>query len=547
MGLQAVGDLDLLDLVAEGLLDEFEQRAALGFVLLFLLAAEFKIAVHNGAEGLFVVVHQGLQGEFVRFAREVEDLVVLVLQKLGLRQLVHRRDALAGGIVDALLIFFHARDVFLERRELLLRGGVEHQQLLERVLARLAAVAHDAEAELAAEVRVELLVALAVVFEELFKVGAHLLFKVLADDLELAVVLQELAGNVEAQIRRIDHAAHKAQIVGQERVALVHDENARAVELQALLVAFRVEVERARRRHEQQRLIGNAALGGDGDRALGLVEFARQLRIELVVLLVRHLAALALPERHHGVDGLERFDGLKLGLFGVAALLDLLLGHHHADGVADVVGKLLDERVQAVGLEILAVVLLIRVGLDVHDDLGADRILVALGHGVAVRAGGLPAVGLLFAVLLRENGDLIGDHEGGVESYAELADDVDIGLLLVLFLRLLAELIGTGGGDHAEVVFKLFFTHADAVIGNGQRAVFLVDRHGDSEIAAVHADLVIRQRNIAELVDGVAGVGDDLAQEDLLMCINGVYHQVEQTLRLCFELFLCHKSIPLLL
>ena len=44
-------------------------------------------------------------------------------------------------------------------------------------------------AELTAEVRVELLVALAVVLEELFKVGAHLLFKVLADDLELAVVL----------------------------------------------------------------------------------------------------------------------------------------------------------------------------------------------------------------------------------------------------------------------------------------------------------------------------------------------------------------------
>ena len=200
---------------------------------------------------------------------------------------------------------------------------------------------------------------------------------------------------------------------------------------------------------------------------------------------------------------------------------------------------------QAVGLEILAVVFLVRVGLDVHDDLGADRFLVALGHGVAVRAGGLPLIGLLRTVLLRADGDLIGHHERGVEAHAELTDDVDVGLLLVLFLRLLAELIGTRGGDHTKVVFELFAAHADAVIRNGQRAVFAVERHGDGEIAAIHAHLVVRQRDIAELVNGVARVGNDLAQEDLLVRVNRVDHQIQQTLGFCFKLFFCHKSIPL--
>ena len=206
MGLQAVRNSGFLDLVAERFLDELHQLRALAVVLVLLFVAKLKVAVDDGTEGLFVVVHQGLQGEFVRLAREIEDLVVLVLQKLGLRQLIHRRDALAGGIVDALLIFFHALDVLFQRRELLLRGGVEHQQLLERVLARLAAVAHDAEAELAAEVRVELLVALTVVLQELFKVGAHLLFKVLADDLELGVK-QELDAQQVREAEAIKSAA----------------------------------------------------------------------------------------------------------------------------------------------------------------------------------------------------------------------------------------------------------------------------------------------------------------------------------------------------
>ena len=161
------------------------------------------------------------------------------------------------------------------------------------------------------------------------------------------------------------------------------------------------------------------------------------------------------------------------------------------------------------------------------------------------RAGGLPLIGLLRTVFLRADGDAVGDHERGVEAHAELADDVDIGILLVLFLGLLAELVGTRRRDDAEVVFKLFAAHADAVIRDRQRAVLLVDRHRDGKIAAVHADLVVRQRDVTELVDGVAGVGNDLAQEDLLVRVNRVDHQIEQTLRFCFKLFFSHKSIPL--
>ena len=71
MGLQAVRDLGLLDLVAERLLDELHELRAFAVVLLLILAAKLEVAVHDGAERLFVVVHQRLQNELVRLAGQV--------------------------------------------------------------------------------------------------------------------------------------------------------------------------------------------------------------------------------------------------------------------------------------------------------------------------------------------------------------------------------------------------------------------------------------------------------------------------------------------
>ena len=71
MGLQAVRDSGLFDLVAERLLDELHKLRAFAVVLVLFLVAELKVAVHDGAERLFVVVHQRLQNELVRLAGQV--------------------------------------------------------------------------------------------------------------------------------------------------------------------------------------------------------------------------------------------------------------------------------------------------------------------------------------------------------------------------------------------------------------------------------------------------------------------------------------------
>ena len=168
-------------------------------------------------------------------------------------------------------------------------------------------------------------------------------------------------------------------------------------------------------------------------------------------------------------------------------------------------------------VEILAVLLVLGVVLEVHDDVGADAVLFAHADGVAVRAGGLPFIRLLSSVLPRAHGDVLRDHERGIEAHAELTDDVDAGVLLLR--SLLTELVRAGGGDHAEVVLKLLLVHADAVVGHGEAPCVLVDADLNAEVAAAEPHLVVREGQVAELVDRVRRVGNDLAQKDLELII----------------------------
>ena len=112
--------------------------------------------------------------------------------------------------------------------------------------------------------------------------------------------------------------------------------------------------------------------------------------------------------------------------------------------------------------------------------------------------------------------------------------------VLGVLAHFLLELVGTGGGDHAQMVLQILPVHADAVVGHGDDAARLVHGQIDLEILAVHANRIIGQSQIAQLVAGIRGVGDDFAEEDLLVCINGVDHQIQQTLGLGFKLLFCH-------
>ena len=222
------------------------------------------------------------------------------------------------------------------------------------------------------------------------------------------------------------------------------------------------------------------------------------------------------------------------------------MGHEHPDGETDIVGILFHQLVQGILPQVLAVfvLFLLGVGLDVHDDVGTHHRLVTGFNGIAIHAGGLPLPCLILAVFLRNDGDLVGHHESGVEAHAELADDVGIGALVTL--HLLAEFQTAGGGDDAQVVLQLLLTHADAVVADCQQTVLLINGQFDLKLVPSQAHLVIRQAQVAQLVDSVGGVRDDLPQEYLLVGVDGVDHQVQQTLALRFECLFLHTCSDLL-
>ena len=146
-------------------------------------------------------------------------------------------------------------------------------------------------------------------------------------------------------------------------------------------------------------------------------------------------------------------------------------------------------------------------------------------------------MGGVLPVAAGEHRHLVRHHEGGVEAHAELADDV--GLVLVP-LQLRLELQGAAFGDGAQVLLQLGGGHADAVIGDGEGAGGFVRGDGDAQVGTLHLHRVIGEGEVGQLVDGVAGVGDDLPEEDLLVGVDGVDHQVHQAFGFRFELFFCH-------
>ena len=81
-----------------------------------------------------------------------------------------------------------------------------------------------------------------------------LLDEVLADHLQDLTLLQHLSRDVQRQILRVDDASHEAQVLGDQLLAVVHDEDATHVQLDVVALLLVLEhVERGSLRHVEQR------------------------------------------------------------------------------------------------------------------------------------------------------------------------------------------------------------------------------------------------------------------------------------------------------
>jgi len=144
------------------------------------------------------------------------------------------------------------------------------------------------------------------------------------------------------------------------------------------------------------------------------------------------------------------------------------------------------------------------------------------GEGTSGR--GLPHV-LLIIVVLRGDGHLVGHQVGGVETHTELSNHGNIGT----GLQGLHESLGSRLGDGSQVVDQVGLGHTDTGIDDGQCAGRLVGDKLDVELLAGVQLAGIRQGLVADLVQSIGGVRDQLSQEDLLVrveCVDDQGHQL---------------------
>ncbi len=261
------------------------------------------------------------------------------------------------------------------------------------------------------------------------------------------------------------------------------------------------QIERGMRRDEQQGLVLEGALGLHRDDLERVVPGVRDVFVELLVLLLRHLFFGPRPQRLHRVEGfgfdgdgiLAAFPPFFLGGWGAA--LDV-----HPDGPGDEVGVFLD---QVTDLPFRGVVVQVVLGvfrLEVQGDRRALGGILDGLDGVGALTAGLPSGGRALASLAGKQLDLVGHHERRVEADAELTDQFLGGGRVLGLTQLCAQLGGARLGQRANQIHHLLARHPDAVVTNGKSPCSFVCVDLDVQIGGVDLQVLVPQRLNPQLV-----------------------------------------------
>ena len=333
-----------------------------------------------------------------------------------------------------------------------------------------------------------------------------------ADGLDLAVLLEDLARHVERQIVAGDDAADEAEPGREQLLAVVHDEHAPHVELHPAPGAIVPEIEGRLRRDVEQRPRLEAALDVDGEVLERVVPVARDVLVELAILLLGDLVLGTGPDRLHRVQ--------RVG--------------PQPDRIGHEVRVLLDGLAQGGRLRVVREPVLGVAGLEVQRHAGPRAVPLRLLDGVAVAAG-LPARGRRLAGAPAQDRDPVGDHEARVEADAEPADQLRRHHLARALAQRGQELARARARDRADVLDDLLPAHPDAVVAHGQGSRRGVRLQVNRQLVRGR-QLGAGQRLESPLVERVRGVRDQLPQEDLLVGVEGVDHQVQELPDLGLEL-----------
>ena len=488
--------------------------------------AEVEIALRHGLQRLAVERVEVRDDPLVDPVVEQQDLDALLAEDFQVGALLRGREAAGGDVVDLLLPVLHARDVVGERDGLVARVAVRRREAEQpRNPLAVGLILADPFLDDAAELAPEVGVPVRLLLRQFLEQPQDALDRRVANGLHVARLLEDLARDVERQVVRVDQAPDEAQVARHELLRAVHDEHAPDVELDAVAPLAVPDVERRAARHVEQHRVLLASLDPGVHVRERRLEVVRDVLVELVVLPAGDLRLRPGPEGGRLVHLLGGLDVPGVHLLAGNLFLP------HQDGERDVVGVLAQD-----GAEARPRQQLVLAAAQVQRDLGAARRLRDPLDGVLALAPALPADGVTGRQPgpPRGQGDAVGHDERRVEAHAELADEP--GVLRLVAGELLDELARARLGDGPDVGDHLLVRHPDAVVGDRDGAGLGVELDAEGQLRVVVEQGGVGEGLEAQLVAGIRGVRDQLAQEDLLVRVQGVDHQVEQLSGLGLEL-----------
>jgi hypothetical protein len=452
------GNNNLLDLVAKDILHKLAKgfEAGLLFLLLLLLilsVVEVKTFLGAGNKLLTVVLFELLDHVLIDGVNQVEHFESALSETFEEGRSGNGGLRLTSDVVNTGLAVLHAGNVVLEGDLVLARlAGGETEKVSD--LGAVSGIFVDAELEVLGVLFIELLV-IFLVFHELGEHVKAVLNNVLLDDLKDLVLLEGLTGDVKGEILRVYYTLDEAEPLGNDFLAVVHDEDTSDVKLDVVLLLLGLEE------------IEGGALGKEEESGELHVSFKREVLhgkvifpvvgeslVEVRVLFDSDILGLAHPDGLGLVKELQLVgdflnllgllflsDFFDLGLIVVflfvvllivvlllsliVGVSDLLIGgllNLERDGEGDELGVLLDEILKAALFKELG-----HVFLHVEDNLGSTGDHVgAIGDNSESAGGvGLPAV-LLIIVVLGDDNNFVSNQVGGVETNTELTDHANI-------------------------------------------------------------------------------------------------------------------------
>jgi hypothetical protein len=189
--------------------------------------------------------------------------------------------------------------------------------------------------------------------------------------------------------------------------------------------------------------------------------------------------------------------------------------------------------------------------LEVQGDAGSTlRYIGGFDRELALPVG-LPAhaFGRLQARAPGLHHDTIGHDESRIEADPELADETRV--LPFVAGHAAEEFRGARTRDGAQVFHEFIARHPDTVVGHTDRAGFVVVSNNNRELPVVAEQVRPRECFESQLVGCVRCVRDQLAQEYLLVAIQGVDHQLQELTHLGLEserlpgIFVSHFWVPM--